>query len=191
MKVKISDGNSKLGKIPNISLPPVKACGNCEECAKDCYALKFFRMYPTVRNAWSGNWNCYKKSPVDYWDSIRQYLSKKAPKYFRWHVAGDVVDQDYLDKMSEIARDNPDTTFLVFTKMYELNYANVPDNLSVIISAWPGKELFNPSGLPVAYMQDGHETRVENAIECPGLCQTCGMCFQLQKLGKNVVFDKH
>ena len=35
--VKISNGNAKLGKIPNISLPPIKACGNCEECKKDCY----------------------------------------------------------------------------------------------------------------------------------------------------------
>ena len=190
-RVKISNGNSKLGKIPNISLPPIKACGNCEECKKECYALKFYRMYPSVRNAWSVNWNCYRNNPKEYWNAISEHIGKKKPRFFRWHVAGDIADQTYLDVMAQIAQSNPETTALVFTKMYNLDYSNLPDNLSVIISAWPGKEIHNPFNLPIAFMQDGTETRVENSIECPGNCEQCGMCFNLKDLGKNVVFYKH
>ena len=45
--------------------------------------------------------------------------------------------------------------------------------------------------LPLAYMQDGTEKRVTNALECPGNCETCGMCWNLKSLNKNVVFKKH
>jgi len=38
MKVKISIGNTKMGKIPSVSLPPIKSCGNCKDCASKCYA---------------------------------------------------------------------------------------------------------------------------------------------------------
>jgi len=50
--VKISNGNTKLGRIPNISLPPIKACGKDVPCKSDCYALKAYRQYPATRKAW-------------------------------------------------------------------------------------------------------------------------------------------
>ena len=34
LHVKISDGNTKLGAIPSVSLIPVMDCGNCAICAK-------------------------------------------------------------------------------------------------------------------------------------------------------------
>jgi hypothetical protein len=37
-KISISTGNSKLGKISNVSLTPVESCGNAELCKDDCYA---------------------------------------------------------------------------------------------------------------------------------------------------------
>ena len=36
LHVKISDGNTKLGAIPSISLIPVMDCGNCAIWAKSC-----------------------------------------------------------------------------------------------------------------------------------------------------------
>jgi hypothetical protein len=188
---KISRGNAKLGKIPNISLPPIKACGNSEGCQKDCYALKSYRMYKEVRNAWDSNLRVATENRGQYFADIADYIGKKKPRFFRWHVAGDIIDQDYLDDMATVAGDSPDTSFVAFTKMYELDFSNLPDNLTIIISAWPGKPLRNPYGLPVAYMQDGTETRVSNAVECPGSCEECGACFDLARIGKNVVFHKH
>ena len=189
--VKISKGNSKLGKIPNVSFPPVKACGNCDGCKTDCYAVKFYRLYPSVRKAWSHNWNLYRKDPERYFREISEHIQATQRRFFRWHVAGDIVDQPYLEEMSRIAKDNPSTTFLVFTKMYDLDFTSVPDNLSIVLSVWPGMPFTNASNLPLAFMQDGTETRIENAIECPGGCEHCGMCFNLREIGKNVVFYKH
>lgn len=189
--IHISNGNKKLGSVANISLPPIATCRPGVPCSKECYALKSYRMYKNVRTAWNDNLKAYKKDSIVYFHQINDYISKKQPRFFRWHVAGDIQDQAYLNNMSLIAKSNPYTSFLAFTKMYNLAFNGIPDNLQVIISAWPGLSLPRDNELPIAFMQDGSETRVYNAIECPGSCETCGMCFQLSKLNKNVVFYKH
>jgi hypothetical protein len=189
----ISKGNSKLGKIPNISLIPIKDCGNCKLCSKDCYALKAWKQYPDTRASWRDNSRLAHKDPEAYRNLICSYLEKKNPSFFRYHVAGDMLDQKYLDMLSGIAEQFPDTIFLAFTKMHNLDYSSIPDNFSVVFSRWVGdKTPKNPCNLPYAWMQDSTETRIPNtAIKCPGTCDTCGMCFQLGKLGRDVYFDIH
>lgn len=49
MEVKISSGNSKLGKIPSVSLPAGITCRNDCECSKKCYAKKLERLRRTVK----------------------------------------------------------------------------------------------------------------------------------------------
>jgi hypothetical protein len=100
--------------------------------------------------------------------------------------------------MCRIASHNPRTQFLVFTKAfhivnaYENTGSALPRNLAVIFSAWPGMRIDNPHGHRIAWMQDGTEQRVpQNAVECPGNCETCGICFRLPKLRRDVVFQKH
>lgn len=48
LHVKISEGNSKLGAIPSVSLIPVMDCGNCVICAKSCYDLRNDLIYKEV-----------------------------------------------------------------------------------------------------------------------------------------------
>ena len=65
-------------------------------------------------------------------------------------------------------------------------------NLGAIFSAWPRMKIDNPHDHRIAWMQDGTEDRVpEDAVECPGNCETCGICFRLRKLHRDVVFHKH
>jgi len=193
--VKISQGNSKLNAnkgehIPNVSLTPIKACTNCNQCKKDCYALKSYRAYPNVKNAWDSNFKLVKTNRKQFFADIDIYIGKKQPRLFRWHVAGDIIDQDYFNNMKILARKHPKVKFLAFTKSYHIRFYGIPDNLSIVLSAWPGLPL-PKKNLPIAYYQDGTETRVKNAIECFGRCDTCGMCWSLKKIGKNVVFHKH
>lgn len=188
--VKISSKNSKLGEIDNVSLTPIKSCTNCKQCSKNCYALKSYRMFPNVKNAWDHNFKLAKTNRAAYFKGINDYIRKKQPKLFRWHVAGDILDQAYFESMKAIARFNPNTKFLAFTKNYNIKFYAIPKNLSIILSAWPGLPL-PKKNLPIAFYQDGTENRVKNAIECFGKCDSCGMCWSLKMLGKNVVFHKH
>jgi ferredoxin len=191
--VKLSAGNTKLGALLNVSLPPVKACGNCSACRKSCYALKAWRMYPIVRKHWTSNHRLAVKDRAAYFASIRaQFAAKRLLRFFRWHVSGDILDQAYLDEMCAIAREFPQISFLAFTKMHALNYGARPANLSVVLSMWPTMPMPARQGLPIAWMQDGTETRVTaNALQCPGSCDACGMCFNLGELNRDVVFAKH
>jgi ferredoxin len=193
MLINISDGNSKLGRIPNVSTVPGKDCGNCGACVKDCYAVKFYRMYPTVRNAWQGNSELAREDRAGFMRQIREYLTAKQPEFFRWHVAGDILDQAYLEEMKRIAREHPKVKFLAFTKMHMLEYKRLPKNLAVVASMWPGLDVpVNVKRLPKAWMQDGTDKRVpKTAIPCPGKCDECGMCWALPQLGRDVVFHKH
>jgi hypothetical protein len=128
---------------------------------------------------------------------IAARVAAAKPRLFRWHVAGDILNSEYLHGMCRIAGANPRTHFLAFTKAFEIvnryeDHKAVPGNLVIVFSAWPGMTFLNPRSHRVAWMQDGTETRVpEDAIECPGNCESCGMCYELERLGRDVVFHKH
>ena len=188
--LKISSGNNKVGKIPSVSLTPIKSCVNCSYCKKDCYALKSYRMYPNVRNAWDSNFDLAKNDLNTFFNELDRYLNKKRPKIFRYHVAGDIISQEYFDNMKNIAVKYPDIKFLAFTKNFTIKYRNIPDNLSIILSIFPGMPI-PKINLPKAFMQDGTEKRIKTALECHGNCEYCGLCWELKNLNKNVYFNKH
>ena len=192
MKIAISPGNTKTGRIPALSLPPVVTCIPNAPCAKDCYALKAWKQYPATRAAWGRNLELWAKSPNEFTRQVSSYIAKRKPKFFRWHVSGDCPDQYYAEIVVEIAKAYPETKFLIFTKRYSWFTGKMPANLSVVFSCWPGLALPRSRKIPRAFMQDGTETRVKgNELDCPGNCETCGMCWNLSQTGKNVVFEKH
>ena len=194
--VKISTGNSKMGKVASVSLPPIKACGNCKQCAKRCYALQQYRQYPLVKKAYDNNFDLVKNERTEYFRQIDGYIKYKRIRLFRWHVSGDILDKVYLQEVVDIANNNEDTQFIIFTKMYDLfdNYKIKlhPKNLTIIFSAWPGLKMNNPHKFPVAYMKDqeGKAKIPKEAKECKGNCEKCLMCFNL-KLGESVYFNEH
>lgn len=197
-RVTISRGNRKLGAIMNVSTEPIKCCPKGIPCAQgSCYALKAYRLYPDTRKARAKNGRIAKTNPTSYFSQIAQIVTDRKPSHFRWHVAGDILNSDYLHQMCRIAAHNPRTRFLAFTKAFNIvndyeNRSTLPRNLAVIFSGWPGMKIDNPHRHRIAWMQDGTEDRVsKNAITCPGSCENCGICFRLPKLGRDVVFQKH
>jgi hypothetical protein len=179
--MKISKGNSKLGAIPNISMSPIKSCGNCSACAKDCYALKSYRQYPATRKAWDHNFREAVNNRDAHFLALKEDLQKRRPKHFRWHVSGDILDQDYLQRMKLLAYLCPETKFLAFTKMHGMDYSGRPSNLIIRFSMWPGMDGIlraKVAGAPCAWLQDGTEDRIpKNAVKCPGSCENCKAYF--------------
>ena len=191
--VTISEGNSKMGVIPSISLPAIVTCNPKAPCTKGgCYALNGAFQYPSVQGAYAKNLNTFKSSPKDYFNAIDQWLHIRKPSIFRFHVSGDIPNKRYLTEMMKIAAYNPEIKFLAFTKKYALlKGISVPKNLSIVASAWTGFDM-PAHDYPIAWLNDGIENRIpKDAIECFGNCETCGMCWSLKKLGKDVYFNKH
>lgn len=200
MQVSISKGNSKLGAIPSVSLPAGKTCRQDCECNTKCYAKKIERLRPSVRTAYSRNYNLLKADPSTYWREIEASIMMS--RFFRFHVSGDIVDDAYLRRMCYIAARNPHCQILCFTKRYDIvneylaQGALFPDNLHIILSAWRGLPMQNPHNLPEAHVRykDGSTTADTLAIECSGNCSDCaitdGGCWNLRP-GQQVVFNEH
>lgn len=189
--VHISAGNTKLGKVSNISLPPMVTCRKPAPCVKQCYAKKAFRLYPSVRRNWQENWDLYQQNPDRYFNEIREWLRLHLPTHFRWHVSGDVPDRDYFWEMYDIAEEFPEIRFMLFTKRWDfLPDRFIPDNLSIILSMWPG--LGNPRKLKLPRAWLSHDDRKPKYyFKCPGKCDRCYKCWELVRIGYDVVFDLH
>ena len=203
-KVSISKGNSKLGKnLSNISLTPVLSCATGVPCAKkECYALKSYRMYPNVREAWDKNLRIFLKDPAVYFEQINVHLQSKLSLFFRWHVGGDIPNIRYLLGMVEVAAKNPQTNCLAFTKNYGilagLDEKDLPKNLNIVVSAWPRfamPKYIRDNGYKIAWYDDGTETRFSKkfSITCSGKCDDCLKCWEKSsdKRPRDVILPAH
>lgn len=194
----ISAGNSKIGKIPNINLPPPVTCYGLPCLKEGCYGLKSYRLFPSCRQSWMHNYETYMNDPKAFFDKIIGLLSRKrnAIPYFRWHAIGEIPNQEYLNGMKRVAKAFPETRFLCFTKRYAYDFSGTPKNLRIVFSTWPGMEL--PDELhekyPIAWMNDGtQDDRIKEkgkkTVECSGSCVKCKRCWHMKTT--DVVFHKH
>lgn len=200
MGISISKGNIKMGKIPSVSLPAIITCTNCL-CAEKCYARKIERLRPVVAAAYRKNLSILEADPEQYWREVRGTIMMN--KFFRFHVSGDIPNDDYFEQMVSVARDNPHCEILCFTKKYSIvnKYLDkhdgvIPDNLHMIFSGWPELKMDNPYHLPEAHVlfRDGTTTAAPYAEFCGGNCTECakvnGGCWSLGR-GEQVVFKEH
>lgn len=208
MHISISEGNSKLGKIASVSLPAGVACRQDCECLNKCYARKIMRIRKSVRNAYERNWEILQNDPFTYWREIEMAVAMS--RFFRFHVSGDIPDEDYLWNMIRLAETNKHCEILCFTKKYEIvnemcrkfkacGYKDqelMPRNLRLIFSGWRGLEMQNPYNFPEAHVRykDGTTTARADAKECGENCTDCALagegCWTL-KHGEQIVFKEH
>lgn len=201
--VKISPGNSKLGSIPSVSLPSVITC-RAAQCQSKCYARKLERLRPVVAAAYASNLELLNSDQDTYWREVEGAIMMS--RFFRFHVSGDIPNEEYLCRMVDIAERNKHCNILCFTKKFELvnNFVfsnglfgdKFPKNLHIIFSAWVGLEMINPFSFPEAHVRykDGTSTTELDCIECSGNCTECavtdGGCWSL-KPGERVIFNEH
>ena len=198
LKVSISTGNRKMGAIPSVSLPPIITCKNCSTCAKKCYAAKLARIYKTVRQAWDRNLEIVTNDRDSYFFQIK--AAAMIERFFRFHVSGDILDQDYLDRMCKLARECKGTTFLAFTKNYQdvnayFESHKQPRNLKLIFSIpFDGAVIDNPHNLPTAAVILKGKEPDQNWKVCGGNCTECACkgvgCWELKK-GETIAFYEH
>lgn len=179
----ISKGNRKIGRVMNVSLAPVLTCANCSECKMLCYDIKAVLQYRNVTDARARNTALLLEDRAEYFRRIDDAISRRRlHKFFRWHVAGDIVDLDYLARMVDVARAHPDFVFWTYTKNYAVvnEYCRtrggrvaIPENLSIMFSEWRGMPMVNPYGFPefsVVFKDDEHKP---TGHYCPGNCDVC------------------
>jgi hypothetical protein len=204
VKIHISAGNMKLGAIMNISLPPVVTCHNCSSCKNYCYAVRSYNRLPDTAAAWNENYLLFVTDPNRYFNEISKAV--KTQRFFRWHVSGDIVNQEYFLGMIQVAKENPKCEFLAFTKAYQIVNtaiaagAVIPENLHLLFSAAPGVEMPNPYNIPECHINFADPALntycggAEYEYHCTGNCTECAIngcgCFFL-KAGDVTIINQH
>ena len=203
--VSVSNGNSKIGKVMNVSTMPILACGNCKECKNYCYDVKACVRF--VRNVLFNRMKNFLIAKYDrkrFFAEIRNKLAKRKKNfYFRWHVAGDVLDYEYFLEMVAIAKEFPYFRFWTYTKMYSIvnryiaENGSLPKNLVVMFSEWDGVQLDNPYNNPTfsVKMANGNKNHsveyFDHIFKCPGNCDFCKTHHCGCVAGMNVYADEH
>lgn len=182
----ISKGNTKIGKVLNVSLMPIKSCGNCRGCCHYCYDVKACtgQHWKAVLDARVRNQVIFDYDRSLYFWHIENALkSRRKHFYFRWHVSGEIADRDYLENMIRIAKDNPRFIFWTYTKMYSIvnEYVRdhggdrkkaIPDNLSIMFSSG-FNDVDNPYNFPLFHCRKKGTAIPKGFYHCPGNCDLC------------------
>ncbi len=191
--LKITDSFTRTSKMPGLSYSlPAWACKTGQKLAKipgtpcfGCYAMKGnYTRYPAIKAAQYRRLDAIK-NPL--WVAAMVAVIKRQ-KWFRWHDAGDVQDQQHLQKIFEICRLTPETNHWLPTREAWIkdHLASKPDNLVIRFSppmvgqrndSWPNSSMV-----------------VETGASCPapnqgGKCGDCRQCWD--PAVKVVSYGKH
>lgn len=198
--VTVSMQNSKMGKIPSVSLLPVFTCsGRCvNTCMEKCYAVKLCRIRPVVARCYARNTAVAKYAPRTYWKVINN--AAKNARFFRFHVSGDIMNNRYFQEMVKTARKNPHCQFLAFTKQYEIVNLHIecgdkiPGNLKIMFSGWENLTPYNPHNFPETNVYRKTADKKTGWIPCGGNCLNCAVagcgCWNA-KNGETIAFKMH
>ena len=191
--IKITDSFTKTSKMPGLSYSlPAWECKTGSKLRKIknsvcsmCYALKGnYTRYKAIKAAQYRRLDATKDPR---WVTAMAAVIKRQ-KWFRWHDAGDVQDQQHLNKIFEICRLTPDTRHWLPTREAWIkdHLASKPDNLVIRFSppmmdqrndTWPNSSMV-----------------VETGATCPapnqgGKCGSCRQCWDGDV--KVVSYGKH
>ena len=189
IKMCLSSGNRKIGRVMNVSLPPIITCGNCAQCARYCYDIKACLQYPeTVIDARIRNYSVLMQDRDEYFHRIGAAMTRRRKnKYFRWHVGGEIPDYDYFDRMVKNAAEHPDFIIWTYTKRYDIINAwvenngldAIPNNFTIMFSEWDGTPMNNPYHFPefTCQLKNGNKNHPAEYFKalytCPGNCDIC------------------
>lgn len=198
LKVSISKGNAKMGAIPSVSLPACITCNPGAPCFSTCYALRLEKRYKNTRAAYAHNLEVLQNAPGVFWQQVK--AAAVTTRFFRYHVSGDIPNATYFYNMVQLAYELPDTTFLAFTKQYNIvndylnNGGRYPANLKIIFSNWGAWKCDNPYNLPVCEVILRGDTPADDWKICGGNCTECACrgvgCWQLSD-GDTIAIYQH
>ena len=161
--IKITEGFTRTSKMPGLSYSlPAWECKTGSKLRKvkgsvcaSCYALKGnYTRYPAIKAAQYRRLEAMKHPA---WVTAMAAVIKRQ-KWFRWHDAGDVQDQQHLQKIFEICRLTPETRHWLPTREAWIkdHLASKPDNLVIRFSppmvnqrapeSWPNSSIVVDKG---------------------------------------------
>ena len=193
--IKITEGFTRTSKMPGLSYSlPAWECKTGSKlrqvkgsvCAS-CYALKGnYTRYPAIKAAQYRRLEAMKHPD---WVTAMAAVIKRQ-KWFRWHDAGDVQDQQHLQKIFEICRLTPDTRHWLPTREAWIkdHLDKAPVNLVIRFSP-PMVNQRAPESWPHSSMVVDKGFHTCPAPAQGGKCLDCRQCWDPNI--KTVSYGKH
>ena len=192
--IKITDSFTKTSKMPGLSYSlPAWECKTGSKLRKIknsvcsmCYALKGnYTRYKAIKAAQYRRLDAIKHPA---WVPAMAAVIKRQ-KWFRWHDAGDVQDQQHLKKIYEVCRLTPSKRHWMPTReaWIKQHLHDKPANLVIRLSS-PMVDQGPVSSWP------NTSTVVTSGASCPAPKQNneCGSCRQCWDSSiKNISYGKH
>ena len=193
--LKITDSFTRTSKMPGLSYSlPAWECKTGWKLSQVegtpcffCYAKKGnYTRYPAIKEA-----QYRRLKAINHPDWVQAMATViKRQKYFRWHDAGDVQDQQHLQKIFEICRLTPDTNHWLPTREAWIkdHLASKPDNLVIRFSP-PMVNQRAPESWPHSSMVVDKGFHTCPAPAQGGKCGSCRQCWDGDV--KVVSYGKH
>jgi len=138
---RLARGNKKLADTIGIwSLPAVKTCPNCAECAKTCYARKAEAFRPSVKLGRARNLSPYVERKEALKAAIVAQITRQKIQAVRIHESGDFFDQAYIGFWADIVKSLPAVKFYAYTKtaaMFDFAAICALSNFNLVSSFLP------------------------------------------------------
>ena len=193
--IKITEGFTRTSKMPGLSYSlPAWECKTGSKLRKvkgsvcaSCYALKGnYTRYPAIKAA---QYRRLKAMKHPDWVQAMAAVIKRQ-KWFRWHDAGDVQDQQHLQKIFEICRLTPETRHWLPTREAWIkdHLDKAPANLVIRFSP-PMVNQRAPESWPHSSMVVDKGFHTCPAPAQGGKCLDCRQCWDPNI--KTVSYGKH
>ena len=193
--IKITEGFTRTSKMPGLSYSlPAWECKTGSKLRKvkgsvcaSCYALKGnYTRYPAIKAAQYRRLEAMKHPD---WVTAMAAVIKRQ-KWFRWHDAGDVQDQQHLQKIFEICRLTPETNHWLPTREAWIkdHLDKAPVNLVIRFSP-PMVNQRAPESWPHSSMVVDKGFHTCPAPAQGGKCLDCRQCWDPNI--KTVSYGKH
>lgn len=165
-----TEGNNKLGKILNFSIPAIKTCpGKSTLCSSICYATRsHYSFFKNKKDSlFERNWRRSKQK--SFVEKAVAELKRSTNKLVRIHVSGDFYSPEYVEKWIQIVQACPEKRFWVYTRSWRLpEFRSVLVRLSRLknIRVWfsadaeTGVPARPPKRVRVAYLKSQAEEKV-------------------------------
>lgn len=185
-KIHITRGSAKMEGIDSINTSTLEneyctKMRKTDAICKDCYAARFEKLRPNISIAFRRN-NFLSERYLKGYE-----IPKINARVFRFSSYGELINYKHAYNYFTIARNNPDTTFTLWTKRYRivqkvLKDTDKPNNLLLIYSS-PEKNKVSllPYGFDKVFTTF---TKVGvKDINCSGSCMDYLLCYSHNDVG--------
>lgn len=212
--INFSDRNEKTGPCVNFNFPIEYTCDHTCECYKKkiCYASKGRYNFKDNQARYTENINFFNNQTSDVFiKAVQIAIDFFGYSRFRYFTCGDIPSARFIDCIVQIAKNNDNVKFWLYTKKYKLvnnwiaENGNFPENLVLVFSHWMNEDgsyfhMENPYKLPLSefipYGKEELKEKVTHICPCsdPSVFATCATCehpcYKLQK-GETMALLEH